>query len=130
MQEVPGAVEYASPQRPQEQRPRWGQTWMVQRPLLAVAEAAAEKIRLAYEDDRKMKILRDELEKERRDARIAAAARRAEEKKKRETTRQESPDQEDEEQDSTMPGDGNVLGSSATTSSSPTQSLPSNKKTD
>ncbi|KAJ6539379.1 hypothetical protein B0H19DRAFT_1178767 [Mycena capillaripes] len=96
----------------------------------AVAEAAAEKIRLAYEDDRKMKILRDELEKERRDARIAAAARRAEEKKKRETTRQESPDQEDEEQDSTMPGDGNVLGSSATTSSSPTQSLPSNKKTD
>ncbi|KAJ7700129.1 hypothetical protein B0H17DRAFT_901028, partial [Mycena rosella] len=36
----------------------------------AVADAAAEKvIRLAYEDDRKMKLLRDQLEKERRDAR-------------------------------------------------------------
>ncbi|KAF7352763.1 PUB domain-containing protein [Mycena venus] len=32
------------------------------------------EIRLAFEDDRKMKLLHDELEKERRDARIAAAA--------------------------------------------------------
>jgi len=85
-----------------------------------VADAAAEKIRLAFEDDRKMKLLRDELEKERRDARIAAAARRAE---MREVAPQVPSNQEDdeEEEDDMMPGSGNVLGS---------RSPPSNKKTD
>jgi len=93
----------------------------------AAADAAAEKIRLAYEDDRKMKLLRDELEKERRTARMAAAARRAE---MRESTPHETPteegDEEEEEEDDTMPGAGNVLGSNPVRYKSP----PSNKKTD
>ncbi|KAJ7047338.1 hypothetical protein C8F04DRAFT_1058469 [Mycena alexandri] len=87
----------------------------------AAADAVAEKIRLAYEDDRKMKLMRDELEKERRDARIAAAARRA-------ATRESAPTEpqdEDEDEDDFMPGSGNVLGSS--TSYKPP---PSDKKTD
>jgi hypothetical protein len=66
------------------------------------------KVRLAYEDDRKMKLLHDELEKERRDARIAAAARRA---ATRETAPEEGANEEDEEEeDNGMPGTGNVLG--------------------
>ncbi|KAJ7781208.1 hypothetical protein B0H16DRAFT_1497439 [Mycena metata] len=86
----------------------------------AAADAVAEKIRLAYEDDRKMKLMRDELEKERRDARIAAAARRA-------ATRESAPPEpEDEEEDEElMPGSGNVLGSSSSHTAPP-----SNKKTD
>ncbi|KAJ7095419.1 hypothetical protein B0H15DRAFT_112395 [Mycena belliarum] len=86
----------------------------------AVADAAAEKIRLAYEDDRKMKLMRDQLEKERRDARIAAA-RRAE---LRDSAPQSSPDEEgnESEDEGTMPGAGNKLG--------PRPTAPSDKKTD
>lgn len=82
------------------------------------------KVRLAYEDDRKMKLLHDELEKERRAARIAAAARRA---ATREAAPEEGANEEDEEEeDNGMPGTGNVLGSS----SPPNESIPSNKNTD
>lgn len=107
----------------------------------AVAEAAAEKvrcpsllfgcinhyskIRLAYEDDRKMKLHRDQLEKERRDARIAAAARRAESQKT--APRETMNEDEEEEEDNLMPGTGHVLGSSAAESSSV---IASDKKTD
>jgi hypothetical protein len=66
-----------------------------------------------------MKLLRDELEKERRDARIAAAARRAE-------MREVAPQDDEEEEDDMMPGPGNVLGSK----SPHDLSDPSNKKTD
>ncbi|KAF8195857.1 hypothetical protein K438DRAFT_2017104 [Mycena galopus ATCC 62051] len=91
----------------------------------AVAAAAAEKIKLAFEDDRKMKLLHDELEKERRAARLAEAARRA---ATREAGAQDTSNQEDdeEEEDDIMPGAGNVLGQS----SEPAHSVPSNKKTD
>ncbi|KAJ7276434.1 hypothetical protein B0H12DRAFT_1085423 [Mycena haematopus] len=86
----------------------------------AVAAAAAEKIRLAYEDDRKMKLLYDELEKERRDARLAAAARRAAMREVApEAASNQGEDEEDEED--LMPGPGNVSG---------VRSLPSHKKTD
>ncbi|KAJ7682770.1 hypothetical protein DFH06DRAFT_1464410 [Mycena polygramma] len=96
----------------------------------ALAEAAAEKIRLAFEDDRKMKLLRDELEKERRDARIAAAARHAE-MRPHEVVNQEDEDDEEEDEDNGMPGSGNVLGSTTSNSSSlHNPSSPSNKKTD
>ncbi|KAJ7771404.1 hypothetical protein DFH07DRAFT_228844 [Mycena maculata] len=96
----------------------------------AVADAAAEKIRLAFEDDRKMKLLRDQLEKERRDARIAAAARRAEQRESmpRETPSEQEGDEDadEDEEDESMPGAGNVLGSGSVRYRSP----PSNKKTD
>ncbi|KAJ7180138.1 hypothetical protein C8R43DRAFT_1056151 [Mycena crocata] len=100
----------------------------------AVADAAAEKIRLAYEDDRKMKLLRDQLEKERRDARIAAATRIAERRESTSQThlaneedREIAPDEEeDSDDDNAMPGSGNVLG----TRPAQYQSSPSNKKTD
>ncbi|KAJ6515862.1 hypothetical protein C8R45DRAFT_1087008 [Mycena sanguinolenta] len=91
----------------------------------AVAAAAAEKIRLAYEDDRKMKLLHDELEKERRDARIAAAARHAAMREAAPEATSNEDDGEEEEED-TMPGSGNVLGSKTL----PSPSVPSNKKTD
>ncbi|KAJ7368337.1 hypothetical protein DFH08DRAFT_22961 [Mycena albidolilacea] len=83
------------------------------------------KVRLAYEDDRKMKLLHDELEKERRDARIAAAARRA-------ATREAAPEEganeeeDEEEEDNGMPGTGNVLGSGSLSN----ESGPSNNKGD
>ncbi|KAJ7904549.1 hypothetical protein B0H14DRAFT_2663424 [Mycena olivaceomarginata] len=87
----------------------------------AAAAAVAEKVRLAYEDDRKMKLLHDELEKERRDARIAAAARRA---ATRETAPEEGANEEDEEEeDNGMPGTGNVLGLGSPSN----ESGPSNK---
>jgi hypothetical protein len=43
----------------------------------AVAEAAAEKVKLAFMDDRKTKMQRDEIEKERRAARAASLAQAA-----------------------------------------------------
>jgi len=74
----------------------------------AVAEAAAEKIRLAFEDDRKRKQLNDALEKERREARIASAARHAE-MQAAAAAREENEENEDEAHE-IMPGSGNVLG--------------------
>jgi len=74
-----------------------------------------------------MKLLRDQMEKERRDARIAAAARRAE---TREVTPQEPPPREDgdeDDEDEVMPGAGNVLGGPVVATY---KSPPSNKKTD
>ncbi|KAJ7498889.1 hypothetical protein FB451DRAFT_13759 [Mycena latifolia] len=91
----------------------------------AVADAAAEKIRLAYEDDRKMKLLRDQLEKERRDARIAAAARRAEIRESAPPQAEDDGDDNEEDDEDAMPGSGNVLGARPAP-----YSLPSNKKTD
>ncbi|KAJ7638844.1 hypothetical protein FB45DRAFT_904018 [Roridomyces roridus] len=94
----------------------------------AVANAAAEKVRLAFEDDRKNKLLRDQLERERRQARSEAAARRAASKES--SSRQQDDDSEDEEEEEDedeemMPGIGHVLGSS-----SPSTVVSSNKKTD
>jgi len=43
----------------------------------ASIEAAAEKVKLAFMDDRRTKLLRDEMEKERRAARVRAAAEQA-----------------------------------------------------
>ncbi|KAJ7507845.1 hypothetical protein B0H11DRAFT_2185404 [Mycena galericulata] len=90
------------------------------------------EIRLAFEDDRKMKLLRDQMEKERRDARIAAAARHAE---LQHSMPRGSPNEEDADgdgdedaEDETMPGSGNVLGSGSP--SAHHRSPPSNKKTD
>ncbi|KAJ7283621.1 hypothetical protein C8J57DRAFT_1293078 [Mycena rebaudengoi] len=83
----------------------------------AAADAVAEKIRLAFEDDRKRKLLRDQMEKEQRDARAASAAQRA---ALRETAPTAPPDQdgdeddEAEEPDDLMPGTGNVLGTTST----------------
>ncbi|KAF7301676.1 Patatin-like phospholipase domain-containing protein [Mycena indigotica] len=99
----------------------------------AVASAAAEKVRLAFEDDRKRKQLNDTLERERRAARLEAAAQRAEQQAlEREEEEQQDQDDddgdddrdEDDEEQQLMPGGGNVLGEK------PRASIPSNKKTD
>jgi len=66
----------------------------------ASIEAAAEKVKLAFMDDRRSRLLRDEMEKEQRAARALAAARQA--------TRQELPTIATPE--SAMPGSGHVLG--------------------
>ncbi|CAK5275540.1 unnamed protein product [Mycena citricolor] len=103
----------------------------------AAIQAAADKVRLAYEDDRKRKLQNDQLEKERRDARMAAAARRAEEQAQRadeaavekEEGGDDGVDEEEEElalRHGRMPGSGHVLGAQPL----PYRSSSSNKKTD
>lgn len=79
-----------------------------------------------------MKLLRDQLEKERREARIATAAQRAElrESMPRETPNEEEMGEEDgDEGDGTMPGAGNVLGPGSS-SSARHRSPSSDKNTD
>jgi len=71
----------------------------------ASIEAAAEKVKLAFMDDRRTKSLRDEMEKEQRAARGVAAARQA------------SPHPITPE--NTMPGSGHVLGLPTTNPDTP-----------
>jgi len=70
-------------------------------------EAAAEKVKLAYMDDRKAKILRDEIEKEQRTARAIAAANRA-------AVQLPSPSLQDSSPETSMPGSGHILGLTST----------------
>ncbi|TFK43499.1 hypothetical protein BDQ12DRAFT_718716 [Crucibulum laeve] len=74
----------------------------------AVAESVASKVKLAYMDDRKTKMLRDEMEKEQRVARAAAALHRAQLQETSPSiplalSRSPSPTEN-------MPGSGHVLG--------------------
>ncbi|KAF8913935.1 hypothetical protein CPB84DRAFT_1757953 [Gymnopilus junonius] len=73
-------------------------------------EAAAAKVKLAYIDDRRTKILKDELEKEQRAARALAAADRA----AVQATREES-----EAPETSMPGSGHILGLTSTDDDAP-----------
>jgi hypothetical protein len=68
-----------------------------------VHEAAAAKVKLAYMDDRKAKIMRDELEKEQRAGRAIAAANRA-------ALQATSPRPGSSSPETSMPGSGHILG--------------------
>lgn len=68
----------------------------------AVAEAAAEKVKLAFMDDRKTKMQRDEIEKERRAARAASLAQAA-------LAQEATPVSPSTSASLTMPGSGHTL---------------------